>query len=92
MTHKEIIKNSIDEFIWIKYRNKIGAIHKLVVKIKKADEKTFVFQTPDTKIERRRPYDSIIDLDVNADSFLEENFYMPTPPPVEKDFSYLDKF
>ena len=95
MTHKEIIQNNIGNLLWIKYRNKENVLFKMVVKIKDATDDGFSFKINDSNYEHVEPYDSVIDTDVNVDSFLKENMYSspPPPPPVEENkVSYLDKF
>jgi len=73
MTHKELIQNNIGNLLWIKYENKKGSLLKMVVKIKDATDEGFSFKINDSNYEHVELYDSVIDIDVNADSYKIEN-------------------
>ena len=73
MTHEEIIQNNIGNLLWIKYRNKEGVLLKMVVRIKDATDEGFSFKINDSNYEHVELYDSVIDIDVNADSYKIEN-------------------
>jgi len=73
MTHKELIQNNIGNLLWLKYKNKKGSLLKMVVRIKDATDEGFSFKINDSNYEHVELYDSVIDIDVNADSYKIEN-------------------
>ena len=73
MTHEEIIQNNIGNLLWLKYKNKKGSLLKMVVRIKDATDEGFSFKINDSNYEHVELYDSVIDIDVNADSYKIEN-------------------